>query len=151
MNPHQTYTSSTLHDAQSFGCDIVQYKYRGLYKRFDAMGKGSDILLGDVFPPKDWDEFPVAGKMIVWDCLVADGQDMRRFSYRDRWAMANVKVRELGTPFVIVPNRPILHALEMWRTMPEWAVGLVYRDSKARFETALRIARFYRELPAALP
>lgn len=169
---------STYAQAVAAGCDIVQYKYKGLQCRcvisrgyariYDPWG--SDFtsftiennnacctLLGDYFgPPRhqlSW--------ITVYDCLevgqqdpehvALDWRDIRTFSYRDRFAFVRQQLDMVGLPFKPVKNYPINMSNDLWNSPAEHTNGLIWRRSKDSALHPVYIARRYDEMPGGLP
>jgi hypothetical protein len=82
------------------------------------------------------------------------------YQYRDRFAILTNEYKKLvagvGTvpalaKFKLVRNHPIAQATAMWNVLDEPdACGLIFRNSKSKLDTAIRIARRYREIPREL-
>jgi hypothetical protein len=109
-------------------------------------------------------------KVYLWDCWYVCGQgndglslthhDLTEYQYRDRYAILTNEYKKLMAGAVSVPalhkfklvkNHPIAQASALWNVCDEPdSCGLIFRSSKAKVETAVRIARRYREIPKEL-
>lgn len=176
----QNYITSTIGAAIADGCDIVQYKYRGIWVRcelsrgiarlYDPHGElvtfSPDIpegvvgtLIGDLFGPPDHE----ISQVIIWDCW-ATGMEPEEndphirmcplldYTYRDRLAFAKSIVGQVGLPFTAIKTFPISEAQTLWdRESFLPTCGLVYRRSKDRVAVDLRVARKYKEVLGGVP
>ena len=147
----QSYVNCTYETARAAGWDTVQLKYCGEYKLFDEGGTGTCVLLGDAFTGPRWAGTDLENRLLVWDCLVSDGKDLRGIDYRNRFSFARLHCQRLGAFFKIVTPYPIQAAPELWKQRPVGTVGLVYRNSKAAYGEPLCVARRYDETPGDIP
>ena len=145
----QKFITSTLAEAISDGCDLVQPKIRGMkYVQFRPNGYnllGVVLLKDDTMPTRT---------------VLYDVEGYKYMTYRARFAELRKAYFELGEEvrqgyeqrMTLIENHRIGLAKTLWDKIPsnpDWC-GLVLRRSLDSPELPIRVVRWYQNLPREL-
>lgn len=169
--PTPRIIDSTLTSAVAAGCDCVMLKHCGfpisincgsgvgnvytafkfgypnpeLLETFTYIEPISALLVGS----KD----PFNNNIHISDLWWINGNDLQKMTYRERYFMMRLNIRNLDERFKIVLTHPIAKAHELWTQVikdPTLYKGLVFRKSKDTAAGTLYVRRYYPEAPTGL-
>lgn len=131
----QKYIDSNAYDAKTAGCDTVQLKYDGWWVRVECSDGLAKLFsrtqrhvhtlpidplvhgtfIGEYMFGTQWaQKQDRLGKVFLFDCWSATGQDTSQFQYKERYALARANLPLLGETFRLVQNYPITSFDQVW-------------------------------------
>lgn len=160
------FKDATLAEAKAAGCDTVQIKYQGLWTRNEiskGLYRAYSHLVDTIVHfniPSNVDVTLIGNRfssdlstLWVFDCWSIDNNNVKEYSYRDRYALAHAAIQEINLPIIkLVKNYPIQHAYSVWNdlTNPEVSCGIVFRKSSDLWNGEILLQRKYQEIPCGL-
>lgn len=148
----QKYEDSNHYDARQANCDCIQLKYDGWWTRIECLDGEAKLysrtqrlvgtitidplvygtFIGEYMFGTQWSQREDRkGKVFLFDCWEASGQDTTNFPYKERYALLRANLPLLGESFRLVQNYPITRYDSIWQSFvaTNEYEGVVFRRS----------------------
>ncbi len=156
----QKYQDSNHYDARQAGCDVIQLKYDGWWVRIECLDGEARLysrtnrlvgnlpidpliygtFIGEYMFGTQWaQKEDRKGKVFLFDCWEAAGQDTSAFPYTERYSLIRANLPLFGEPFRLVQNYPITAFDSVWQSLVATGEyeGVVFRRRHGKVDDTL--------------